>query len=211
MAISIRDPNVRYNGKVLPRDKAPSKQQLVNPNVYYGGGRLPADAIKPVPFVDKINKPGEIIISGLTGSVTLPPDTMITISGDKRLVMTPILDNPDGVNVFEHIARKPYKIEFEGVIRMQVKQGIPFNNTNPPPGLSGPTHDIFPQEYLNNIWTNVWLPNGVLTIQNTYLNGLGIQQIVIESINPSVVRGSTNVPYHIIGWENQPGQSLIIT
>lgn len=202
------DPNVRYDGKILPKDKAPARQLPTDPNVPYDGSVLPKDKVQYVPYVDKINTPGAVTLISPTNQVILPPDTLISIHADKHLVMTNILD---GVSVFEHIQRKPCRIEFEGVLRMQTKGGIIYQNTTPPAGLTGITNNVFAQDYLNAVWTHLFLPDTVLKVANSYLNGLNIQEIVIESITPSVVRGSTNIPYHITAWENVPGQSLIIT
>lgn len=202
------NPNVTYNGKTLPKDKAPARNIPPDPNVPYEGSTLPADTRNYVPFVDKINTPGSVTLISPTNQVILPPDTLISIHAEKHLVMTNILD---GVSVFEHIQRKPCRIEFEGVLRMQIKGGVTYENTTPPAGVTGLIDNLFPQEYLNAVWTNVFLPDTVLKVANSYLNGLGIQEIVIEAMTPAVVRGSRNVPYHITAWENVPGQSLIIS
>jgi hypothetical protein len=212
MAIIFRthpqNPNVPYDGKVLPKDKAPARQIPPDPNVIYDGSTLPADKVTYIPFVDKINTPGSVTLISPANQIILPPDTLISIHAEKHLVMTNILD---GVSVFEHIQRKPCRIEFEGTLRMQIKGGVTYENTTPPAGLTGLIDNVFPQDYLNALWTNIFLPATVLKVANSYLNGLGIQEIVIEGMSPSVVRGSRNVPYHITAWENVPGQSLIIT
>ena len=160
---------------------------IQNPNVNYAGKILPRDkvAFEPIP-VDPTNNPSLVTLGG----VTLPNDTAIYLNGKKKLVMTPILD---GVVVYERILREPYEIEFEGVIRTQ--EG---------------NRQIFGQNEIDNIWSNVWLPNSVQKLVNTYLNKLGIMEVVIESITPYTVRGSTNIPFRIRAYENVPGQSLII-
>lgn len=211
MALIIRDPTdnsqVNYAGKTLPQDKVAIKTPVQDPNVPYNGKTLAADAVTPVPFSDPLNTPGTTILSNGTQQITLPPDTIIMLAGKKIIAKTNILD---GVSVFERIMRDPYQIDFEGVFRMQDINGTRYNNTTPPAGTTGTPNNIWPQEYLNDVWNYVWLPNTILTIKNSYLNGLGIQQIIIEEISPSTIRGSKNIPYKIKAWENVPGQSLII-
>jgi hypothetical protein len=190
---SENDPNVYYNGKVLPRD---AKKPLTNKdtggvdqNVNYNGSELPRDKKQYTPPTkDLTNNPSLVIIGG----ITMPPDTAIYLNGQKTLAVSKILD---GVSVVERIMRQPYELEFECVIRSQDAAG----------------NYIFPQDALDNLWANVWIPDTVQTVQNTYLNKLGIQEIVIDSITPSTIRGSKNVPLRIRAYENVPGQTIIIT
>lgn len=183
------DPNVPYHGHILPRDKVQYTPQVPDPNVDYHGATLPRDKVEYVPPTkDLTNNPSLCIIAG----VTLPQDTIVYLTGDKMLVQSQILD---GVSVFERILRKPYQIEFEMVIRQKTADGLGY---------------VFPQDDLYNFWTKVWTPDSVQTVQNTYLNKLGISQIIIESVTPTTVRGSKNLPLRLKAWENVPGQSLII-
>jgi hypothetical protein len=190
---SKNDPNVYYNGKVLPRDaKKPLTDQDTggdDPNVNYNGRELPRDkrTYNP-PAKDLTNNPSLVVIGG----ITMPTDTAIYINGQKTLAVSKILD---GVSVIERVMRQPYEIEFECVVRAQDAAG----------------NYIFPQDALDNLWTNVWLPDTVQTVQNTYLNKLGIQEIVIDSINPTTLRGSKNIPLRIRSFENVPGQTIIVT
>lgn len=192
----IKDPldtNIHYHGKVLPRD---SKKPILqrgdtagnDGSVTYNGKELPLYE-KPYspPQKDLTNNPSLVVIGG----ITMPADTVIYINGQKILAQSKILD---GVSVTERILRMPYEIEFECVIRE-----VDGNNIN-----------VFPQNELYNIWSNVWLPDSVLTIQNTYLNKLGIRELVVESISPTTVRGSKNIPLRIRGYENIPGTTIII-
>ena len=161
------DPNVNYHGATLPRDRVPYTPQPVDPNVNYHGATLPQDAVKYVQAPkDLTNNPSLCIIGG----VTLPSDTILYLTGDKSLVMSNILD---GVSVFERILRKPYQLEFEMVVRQKTPDGLGY---------------VFPQDDFYNIWSKIWLPDSVQVLQNTYLNKLGIQQIIIESVTPSTVR-----------------------
>jgi hypothetical protein len=144
---------------------------------------------------DPTNNPALVIIN----NVTLPKDALITIDGKKLLVNSKILD---GVNVTERILREPYKIEIECV----------FRKTNSVGEINADsTFWIFDQESLNNAWNNIWLPDGVLKIKNTYINQLGVTEIIIESVNPIISRGSTNIGFKISAIENVAGQTLIIS
>lgn len=196
------DPNVKYEGKTYPADRVPLAPVPIDPNVQYAGKVFPRDkVVYSPPAIDPTNQPSVIYIGGLQ----LPPDTLIMLTGGKIITKDPILD---GVVVFEHIARHPYEIEFDLVIREQgAINGFNTGDTIPGFSLSG----NFPQQALNKLWKQVWEPNSVQQVTNTYLNGIGILEIVIESIHPATVRGSKNIPVKIRAYENIPGQSLIIT
>lgn len=190
---SGEDPNIYYNGKVLPRDaKKPVTDQDtggITTEVNYSGRELPRDKKAYVPpLTDLTNYPQLVII----GNIVMPPDTAIFINGQKTLAVSKILD---GVSVIERIMRQPYEIEFECVVRAQ----------------DGAGNYIFPQDALDDLWVNIWLPDTVQTIQNTYLNKLGIREIVIDSISPTTLRGSTNIPLRIRAYENIPGQTIIVS
>jgi hypothetical protein len=144
---------------------------------------------------DFANTPSLVIING----VQLPYDTLITIDGKKLLVNSKILD---GVNITERILREPYKIDFECVFRKSNQTGqINFDKS----------FWIFDQDSLNNAWKNIWLPDSVLTVQNTYLNALGVTEIIVESVVPTVYRGNTNIGFKITAIENVAGQTLIVS
>ena len=143
---------------------------------------------------DGTNNPSLVVLGGQA----LPQDTVIYINGKKILVVDKILD---GVSVTERISREPYEIEFECVLRTS----SPDNSLN-----YDKTSYIFPQDTLDSLWQQIWLPDTVQQIQNTYLNKLGILEMVIESIKPTTFRGSKNIALNIRGIENVPGQTLII-
>lgn len=140
------------------------------------------------------NVPSRLLLNGFQ----LPNDVVIYLNGKKVLVMDKILD---GVSVTERISRDPYEIELE--FTMREKSNDPSSNINL-------TQYIFPQDALDSLWQRVWIPDTVLSIDNTYLNKLGIQEMIIETITPTTIRGSMNIPVRIRGWENVPGQSLIL-
>lgn len=198
------DPNVPYAGHVLPRDKAPLRQDVQDPDVPYNGSVLPRDKVTPEPFVDKTNTPGQITIGG----IILPPDTTMNLNGKKIITDDRILD---GVEVFERIGRRATIIEFQCILRMQQQGGQTFYNTNTaPPGLQGPVNNIFAQQYLHDVWFKVFMPDSVVKVQNSLLNNLGIFEMVIDDCDPVTVRGTTNIPVRIRGRENVPGESLLI-
>jgi len=144
-----------------------------------------------------INYAGYILpISGM--GKTIKPE--IDLSNYPSLVNLGGIVLPPDVAIYldvtEHIGRKPYEIEFEMVIRTQDVYTREY---------------IFPQKELENIWNKIWAPNSVVSIQNTYLNGLGIEEMIIEKVTPTTIRGSKNLPLRIKGIENVKGLSLKIT
>ena len=204
MKLFITDPNVRYNGKILPKDKVPIKDISPDPDVPYAGKVLARDKVTPQPFTDPANTPSSITLGG----IVLPPDTEIHLSPDKVIVMTEILDGP---TCFEHITIKATEIEFECTLRMQNQGGTNFYNTNnQPQGLKGPINNVFAQQYLHDVWFKIFQPGSVLQVKNSMLNNLNISEVVIQHCQVATVRGSTNIPVRIKCWENMPGQSLIM-
>jgi hypothetical protein len=165
-----------------------------NPNVSYQGKNLPADKVvfTPTP-TDLTNNPSRVRLYSPSFGLVLPQDTVIYLMGEKGLAMTQILDGPV---VYERIFTKPYELEFEFVLRTKDPES--------------PGNYIFPQEDMLTLWNNLWLPDSVVSIDNTYLNKLGIMEMIIETITPVTVRGSKNLPVKIKGYQNVPGQSLII-
>ena len=143
---------------------------------------------------DPTNNPSRTLIGG----ILLPPDTLPFIDGKKIVVISKVLD---GVSVVEHIGREPYSIEFECVLREYTPQGE--INTDC-------TSSIFPMDMLVEVWQKIWLPNTVQKIENTYLNRLGVREMVIETVTPNGYRGSKNIGFRIKGIENVPGTTLII-
>lgn len=196
------DPNVKYEGKTYPGDKVPIQDVPIDSNVQYNGNSYPRDKVKYIAQrPDPTNQPSITIIGG----IQLPPDTLILVNCEKIITKDTILD---GVVVFEHIARHPYEIEFDIVIREQgAINGFDTGGTVSEFNIMG----AFPQQAINKIWDQVWKPDSVQKVTNTYLHGLGISEIVIESVRAATVRGSKNIPVKIRAYENIPGQSLIIT
>jgi len=202
------NPNVPYEGYILPRDAGKlTDPERPSPNINYNGAQLPRDAAKLAAFKDFLNKPGEIKLNNGVQEIVMPPDTVIIPDAEKLLVKTNILD---GVSAFERILRFASFMELRGTVRMQDIDGTRYNNTTPPAGLTGNINNVFPQEYINDIWEYVFLPNTVLVLKNSFLNGIGIQQVIVEKMSYMPGQGTTNVGYRLGVWENVNGPSLII-
>ena len=145
--------------------------------------------------VDSTNNPSLVVI----GPITLPSNVVISLGGKKVIAKSVILD---GVQVTERIAREAYSIDFE----FDLYEVRPDNSLN-----SDKTITIFPQDLLDDIFQQIWLPNTVQNVNNTYLNKLGIQQIIIEEIMPETIRASKKINVRMKCYENIPGQTLILT
>lgn len=200
--------DVKYDGYQLPRDAGKlDKNPQAATTVTYAEKTLPNDKATPVTFSDPFNTPGLILLNNGVQQIQLPPDTVVIPEGEKRLAMTFIVDGP---SVFERIQTKPRRLEFRGTFRMQDIGGTRYNNTTPPPGATGWVNNVFPQEYINDVYNYVFLPNTVLTLKNSFLNGIGILELIVENIIFEPRPGTTNVGYSLAAWENQRGQSIII-
>jgi hypothetical protein len=183
--------------------------------INYQGYNLPEDAATPVTYtVDQTNNPGLVVIGGTTGSIAtslqlaiaspgggvpianqaviLPGDCAIGITWEKVLAVSGIIDGED---VIEHIRRKCCAIEFS------------FTLLSPNPNGGG---YIFPQNDFKTLLNNVFLPNKVQSVQNTWLNSQGISQIVIHKMVPTPVKGSTKMMVRIVSIENIVGLPLTI-
>ncbi len=186
MPIINGKPVIYYDGYTLPEDAAPLASVPVDPNVNYAGYKLPEQAVNPTPYViDPSNNP-----SGLTiGNLVFPASTQIIPKGKKIIAESQIID---GVTVFEHVSRKATELDFEVLL------------------WENGSNVRFPQDRINAIWNNLFIPNSVQPVVNTWLNNLGISQLIIESISPKPRIGSTNVVLKIKAFEVQAGQTLII-
>ena len=204
-----QDPTIRYEGYVLPRDAG--KRQIrpdTDPNLNYEGNTLPKDAKQFTAFNDLFNKPGEIRLNNGVQEIVLPPDTVILPDAEKIIPQCVILD---GVSVFERVARKPTLLEMRGTFRMQDINGTRYNNTNPPAGALGFINNVFPQDYINDVWTYTFLPDTVLIVKNSLLNGIGIQEVIVEKFSMEPGMGTKNVGFRLMCWEIVQGPNLIIS
>ncbi len=116
------------------------------------------------------NQPNLVIINNFD----LPRDVVISLNGEKIIAESKILD---GASVFERVGRKPFEITFDFNIRQQTV-------TN---------QYVFPTSNLTDIWENIWEVDEVVQVQNTYLNSISIQYLIVKSITPVTVRGNTHI------------------
>jgi hypothetical protein len=204
---------IRYAGHILPQDKAQPFIPPVDPNVNYGGNILPAAGKQYVAIpMDPSNQPNLVMLGTVqsnvvqnygtaysppvtgavlqNGVVVLPADVVIKGYVEKVIAETTILD---GVDVNEHIRRSPIYFELEFVARAK----------------SGPEW-IFAQAFINNLFQKIILPASVIYISNTFLNGLGITEMVIRKGEFDTIRANINVPIIMRCKESMPGTSLIV-
>jgi hypothetical protein len=135
-------------------------------------------------IVDPTNMPWQVFLNG----VELPTDTLVSIDGEKIIAESKILD---GVAVFERICRKPFDIDFSFNLRDVNIIGQP----------------IFPQELAYDIFTDVWTPDQVIPCQNTFMNKIGINDIVIKKVTFVPIRGHTTLPCTLKCLENYNSNS----
>ena len=149
-------------------------------------------------YFDPYNIPNivQLIGSDFT-NIELPHDVIIYLNGEKVIATSKILD---GVAVYEKILRNPCEIKFEFTIRQTQAQD---QNRQDYSVYNLPSKDfVFPQKVAQNYFNQIWLPDSILSVTNTYLNGLGIFELIIKSIDMQGVRGSTNLPCIINCLEN---------
>jgi hypothetical protein len=121
--------------------------------------------------IDFTNLPSAVSLNG----VDLPIDVIIGLNGEKIIAESKILD---GASVFERVSRKPFEVSFEFNIRELGKvRGY-----------------IFPNNAAYDIITNIWNIDQVITCKNTFLNKIGILDVIVKGITFSTIRGNTNLP-----------------
>lgn len=128
---------------------------------------------------DPTNKPHIVFLN----DIQLPIDIVIGLNGEKVIAESKILD---GVSVFERVSRKPFEINFD----FNVRELDAFKNY------------IFPVNTAYNIVTNIWQIDQVITCRNSFLNKLGIIDMVLKSITFATIRGNTNLPCSLKLLEN---------
>jgi len=148
---------------------------------------------------DYTNYPSYVLLNGLL----LPLDVIIGVDGEKIIAESKILD---GVAVFERVSRKPFEISFEFNVRelKEVQRLLGVGKVY-----------TFPQKTVEEILNNIWNIDAVITVQNSYLNGLGINSLIIKQITLATIRGNTDVPGSLKCLENYvssntQGSTLII-
>jgi Domain of unknown function (DUF6046) len=138
---------------------------------------------------NKLNNPSRVLLNG----VKLPDDVIIGLDGDKRIAESKILD---GVAVFECVGRDPFKINFEFTCREQDDTG----------------KYIFPQNTVRELAEKAWRPDQVIPIENTFLNRIGILNVVLKPISFTTIRGNTDVICSIKAEESpDPNNSFATT
>lgn len=147
--------------------------------------------------IDLANNPKRIVLNGFE----LPQDSVIRWDAEKVIAESQILD---GVSVYERIARKPYVIDLYCTFRQK-------NDST----IAGAPQYLFPQDLIDEFIKQAWVPNQLLTIENTLLNSIGITEVVFIKHSVDTIRGSLNVPVTINLKENYTptgtqGQTLII-
>ncbi len=159
--------------------------------------RIPAGNLPTVQ--DSSNNPSYFVIAG----IVLSGNAVVPVKDEKVIAESQIID---GVTVFEHISRKSAEIDFDftifppGVITGEAggTQKTVYNNVT-----------TFNQQVLNQFWNSIFLPNSVQQVQNTYLNGLGIQEIIVKSVSIAPRPGSANISVKMKAFENQPGTLFV--
>jgi hypothetical protein len=160
-------------------------------------------------------------------TVQLPLDVIIMVNGKKIIAESKILD---GVAVFERILRDPYKVDFEFTVRQlstnaNVDATLSGGTTTPLGNAlnqngnivignflnkSGVKNYVFPQDILADYIKNIWEPNSIIEVENSYLNKVyGIFELVVEDLaEVATIRGSNNVPMKLSCKENYDSQDF---
>ena len=142
--------------------------------------------------------------TGLIDRLLMPKDVRIYPPFEKSLVESKILDGP---SIVERVGRLAYHIEIECTLTAQRnKDGDVINGFSSTQGY----YDVFPQQYLNEIFSKIIQPDTVIKVDNTFLNGLGISEIIIQKAEPTPQAGSMKIALRISCIENIEGNSLII-
>ena len=121
-------------------------------------------------IIDTTNQPSIVILN----SIQLPIDVTISLDDEKVIAESKILD---GVSVYERVSRKPFNIDLNFTIREQNALG----------------QYIFGQKTAATIITSIWQIDEVVPVVNSFLNKLGINEIIIKNITFATDRGTTNI------------------
>lgn len=183
---------VFYHGTQIPPKPAVLPILPEKTTIVYDGQTLSQIPARAIPIVQNpANDPSYCVI----GNVVLSANILLPIKNKKLIAKSQIVD---GVTVFEHVSREAAEIDFDftifpaGVIQGTASNTNAFNNVT-----------TFNQTSLNTFWSTIWSANTIQAVQNTYLNGLGISQIIIESITVIPMHGKPNVGVKMRALENQ--------
>jgi hypothetical protein len=153
--------------------------------------------------IPKLNLVNNVIISytvnGLLWSYQLPLDVLIYINGKKVIAKSQIVD---GAEVFERVSRKAAIIDFDfnlrGIEINTTSQGTPVQEFTFPLNVDTSlpnSHDV------KDFFDIVWVADQVLDVQNSLLNALNIQRIVVESFDFKPERGNVDLNVRLKAYE----------
>jgi hypothetical protein len=135
---------------------------------------------------DPTNVPSVVSLN----NIDLPRDVVIGLNGEKVIAESKILD---GAYIFERVGRKPFEINLEFNLR----------------DVDVLNRYIFPNEKAYEIVTDIWQVDQVIPIRNTFLNKIGITDVIVKTIAFSTIRGNTNLPLsiHLMEMYNSTNQN----
>jgi hypothetical protein len=136
--------------------------------------------------IPKDNQVNKVVL----GVYELPLDVLIILNGNKMIAQSQILD---GVAVFERVTRKPFDIDFDFTLRETVTNTNTVTIFKKTFDLAQTNRFIFPLESMNSFFQNVWKSDEVLRIDNAFLNKIGINQVVLNDIQITTIRGNTDI------------------
>jgi hypothetical protein len=143
----------------------------------FGTREIPNPSNNPSDITLEYIKTGDIY-PNIT--VKLPEDTITKLDGEKIIAENKILD---GAFIYERVSIKPFQIDFEFTLR---RQNIDYFI------LIDPNKYVFPQFYAETL-KELYAVDSIINVTNTYLNGLGIETIIIKNLTLTPVRGSTDI------------------
>jgi len=157
------------------------------------------------------NLPSQVVING----VQLPPDTITIIDGEKIIAESKILD---GVAIFERVSRKPFDIDFNFTIRSDADYSTPKNSNKSiaqqiQSNFYSSKDYEFPQKAIEGYISQIWNLDQIVPVISTFLNGIGIRELVIKKVTITTIRGTTSVNGTIKCLENygdNKGGTLVI-
>ena len=136
----------------------------------------------------------------------LPYDTTVTINGEKELSISKIIDSGDFV---QRTTKKAMEFTFDFTLREKEtvkKEVLPLNNkvtrTYTKYFVPNSTNYIFPLQKNKDFFQKVWNKDGIIKLKNSYLNSIGIMEIIIENVQTSVKLGSTDISVRLKAYEN---------
>lgn len=148
--------------------------------------------------VGDLNSFNDVNIVKLNG-YTLPEDVQFSINYDKMIAQSQILD---GVVVYERVTRKPAEITFEFTLREKKSKTPVIGVGGAELNLATQTKYVFPMQLSKEIIQSVFNVDSVLKVENSYLNSVGIFQVVVSEMGIQLNRGTVNVPVRMRCYED---------